>query len=571
MSQSPEEIRRRQMMQDALKRSLLQPKQVAGESPLAQALRNVPRVDVPKGFEDLAIGEDYGKSRPSLYRINENGGNVNINPLKGSSAPGGSSDPFSMSNPNVRNARLPWQQPQGQSFMPGESAGIPDSIRHRFPFLQNFPQPNAPSNSQPRSPVTVPSGNAGLSLPQPSSPNIDMAGTHPPQPNLPTPEPSTPRIGYSTQGLTGLDKLIQHRKALEEADPESKVTDSGEILPPEKTGRFRGMGTMAGLAAQQVDPDRPLFSLGQMLGGGITGLVSPRSAAKAQRRFDIGQLDNDVAQGLKLKTAQAELDRATNPIGQMSTRVVTEGEYPGIEAGTEIRVRVDPRTGSVIDVVGPNNRPVVSDMVKRAPQGAPHYESDADGNLIAIQGGRAQKVTGEDGQPIKVRSKNAAGEVVEVEVNGRTLKVTPGQALDYYGQIGAREDKRTAEDRERQSKHDAAKSEYDSLVTAEEEARKAKEDAYKTLDAMRKSNQPKEDVEQADQAAKAADAFYRTFGEKKKEAGRRMLENQPQAQSSQPYAGRTMSQANLAKYAKDKGLTIEAARAEVEGLGVKIQ
>jgi hypothetical protein len=126
----------------------------------------------------------------------------------------------------------------------------------------------------------------------------------------------------------------------------------------------------------------------------------------------------------------------------MSTRVVTEGEYPGIEAGTEIRVRIDPRTGSITDVVGPNNRPVVSDVAKRPPAGSPHYESDSEGYLITVQGGRAERVTDRDGQPVRVKSKNAAGEVVEVEVGGKTLRVTPGQALDYYGQIGKREEER---------------------------------------------------------------------------------------------------------------------------------
>lgn len=421
-------------------------------------------------------------------------------------------------------------------------------------------------------PVSIPT-NAGLSLPQPTIPPINISGIEPPQPSQPVEAtPTTPRIGYSTTGLTGVDRLMQRRRALEEADPESRVTDTGEILPPSKTGRLRGLGQGIGLAAAQADPDRPMYSLGQMLGGGLGGVISPRSSAKGVRKFELSQLDNDIARGLKLKQAQVELDRATNPIGQMSTRVITEGEYPGIEAGTEIRVRVDPRTGSITDVVGPNNRPVVADLAKRPPTGSPHYESDADGYLITVQGGKAERVTDPSGQPVKVKSKNSDGEVVEVEVNGQRLKVTPGQALNYYGQVGERAAKRDEEQREREARYSAAKSEYDSLVEAERVAGEEKNRAYQTLDQMRKSGQPKEDVAQAEQTAQEMDRQYRSFAEKKKDAARRMGENRVAASTStQPYAGRTMSQANLARYAKDKGLSIEEARKQVEAQGVRVQ
>lgn len=514
-----------------------------------------------------------------------------------------------------------------RSFMPGESAGMPDSYwLKQFPFLRDTQamresQPGyAPLGSDaPKPPISIPSGNAGLSLPRyrdndpalgsddprvmskpigdsryaervigeqgqsvgygderdyealglrlpsppPTNPNISMAGV-PPEPTLPTTPPASPRIGYSTSGLTGVDRLTQRRRALEEADPESRVTDTGEIEPPQKTGRLKGFGQLAGLAAAQADPDRPMYALGQILGGGITGLASPRSAAKAQRQFDIRALDSDIARGLKLEQEQAQLDQMRGPKpGQMSTRVVTEGEYPGIEAGTEIRTRIDSRTGEVIDVMGRNQKPVIADLAKRPSAGAPHYESDAEGYLITVQGGRAQRVLGDNGQPVKVKSKNADGEVVEVEVNGRTLRVTPGQALNYYGQIG-----------EKESKFNAAKSEYDSLIVAEESARQEKDRAYKVLDEMRKSGSiPKEDIEQAQRAAADADAFYRSFGEKKKDAARRMQENQVSSSASQqqPYAGRTMSRANLERYAKDKGMSIEDAQREVEAQGVRVQ
>jgi hypothetical protein len=422
--------------------------------------------------------------------------------------------------------------------------------------------------------VDVPA-NAGLSIPQPTQPAINVSGIAPPQPNQPvTPLPTTPRIGYSTAGLTGVDRLIQRRRALEEADPESKVTDSGEILPPEKTGRLKGLGQGVALAASQYDPAHKLYGLGQAIGGGLGGAISPRSSAKSMRRFELGQLDNDLARGLKLEGAQVDLERARNPIGQMSTRVVGEGEYPGIDAGTEIRVRVDPRTGSITDVVGPNSKPVVADLAKRPAAGTPHYEKDADGYLITVQGGRARRVTGDDGQPVRVKSTDSNGEVVAVEVNGQTLKVTPGQALNYYGQVGERAAKRDDEQRERGAKLKAAEDDYASLLTEEQAALAEKNRAYGVLDQMRKSSGiPKEDVAQAEDAAKTADRNYQSYAEKKRDAQRRVAENQGSASSAavQPYAGRTMSVANLAKYAKDKGISEDAARRQVEAQGVRVQ
>lgn len=442
------------------------------------------------------------------------------------------------------------------SFMPGESAGIPTGIK--LGGISKLPDPR----------------NLGLSLPQPATPPINLEDMQPPTPNEPVAPASSPRIGYSTAGLTGTDALIQRRRALEEADPESQVTAAGEILPPRKTGHLRGLGQGALIGLGTGDPDRPLYSLGQMIGGAVTGAVSPRSVAKMQRRFDLGQLDTDLARGLKLEGLEQEVRGPK--WGQTSTRVVREGEYPGIEAGTEIRVRVDPRTGSVTDIVGPNQKPVISDLAKRPSAGAPHYEKDADGYMVTIQGGQSKRVVDENGKPLQIKRGKDDEEYVEVTVNGRTLKVSPSQALTYYGQIGAQETKLTTEQAERKAKAEAAQQELESLETAEEAARVEKDRAYQTLDAMRKDpNLAKEDIAQAEAAAKAADTQYQSFGEKKRDAKRRITENTvatpPPVSAAQPYAGRTMSRADLERYAKDKGLSIEEAEKQVRAQGVQVQ
>ena len=429
-----------------------------------------------------------------------------------------------------------------QSFMPGESAGMPDSFwNRRFPFLRSTQQlreqqPNyaalGNNDTTPRPAVNIPP-NAGLTPPEPATPNLDITG--PVQPSEST-SPSSKRVSFSSLGgLTGVGRLLEQRRITEAADPTSDVRirgDNVDVTPPRMEGvnglsRWRGLGQGLKVAAQGIDPDHPMFSLGALLGGGISGLASPRSAAKESRKLDLARLDNDIARGLKLEQEQAQLEQMRGPkMGSMSTRVVTEGEYPGIEAGTEVRTRVDPRTGEITDIIGPNQKPVIADLAKRPAQGAPHYESDSEGYLITVQGGRAQRVTDSDGQPVKVKSKNADGEVVEVTVNGQTLKVTPGQALSYYGQVGERETKRDEAQAEREARYNAAKSEYDSLVEAEKQAGAEKDRAYQVLDQMRQSSQPKEDIAQAEQDAQKANDYYRTFGEKKKDAARRMQENE---------------------------------------------
>jgi hypothetical protein len=456
---------------------------------------------------------------------------------------------------------------------------IPPHVTH----LQNALKPTPPAQPSPRVSVSSQPGatiTGNLNLPQPS-PSINIPNDAP-APNAPVEQPQQPRgiFGPSLAGLGKLDRDIALRNTTASADPESDVRvrgDQVDVTPPRmagvnQKGRFRS-GLEAGLAAfGNADPDRPLYSLGQGLGGLVTGVASPRAGAKITRKFEQQRLDDDVSRGLKLEQEQAQLDQIRGPkMGQMSTRVVGEGEYPGIEAGTEIRVRIDPRTGSITDVVGPNEKPVISDLAKRPAAGAPHYEKDADGYLLTIQGGRAQRVTDASGQPVQVKRGQGDEEYVEVEVNGRKLRVSPGQALSYYGQVGERETKRDEVRAEREAKYGAAKSEYDSLVEAEKGAGEEKNRAYQVLDEMRKSNQPKEDIAQAEQDAQKANDYYRSFGEKKKDAARRMQENKVREAGAQSYAGRTMSRANLERYAKDNGLSVEDAQKQVEAQGVRVQ
>ena len=116
----------------------------------------------------------------------------------------------------------------------------------------------------------------------------------------------------------------------------------------------------------------------------------------------------------------------------------------------------------------------------------------------------------------------------------------------------------------------------------EEEAGKQKNAAFAYLEKIKAAAvngpsgdidaQSRMDIEQATRAAQEADKLYQSFGEKKRAAQTRIRENAvAPPTTAQPYAGRTMSQANLARYAKDKGISEDEARRQVEAQGVRVQ
>ena len=326
----------------------------------------------------------------------------------------------------------------------------------------------AASQGAPSKPiVNLPPANVNIptDVPPPMPTGTVSEGT--PNPDI---GPPPPRVGYSLSGLTGVDRLLERRKAMESADPESNIRETGDFIKVEDKkprkgflGHLKALGEGALVGLASGDPDNPNNILGSAIGGGTLGAVSPRGEKKLLRKFEMSALDNDIARGLKLEQEGAG-GRGRGPMGSMSTRVVGEGEYEGMDAGTEIRVRLNPRTGEVVDVVGPDQKPVVSKSAKTAAGRAPHYESDSDGYLISVESGVAKRVKDPSGNDVKVKAKNSDGEVVEVEVNGKTLKVTPGQALSYYGQIGERETKRNEAAAENKGKRAAKLKEAKDLV-----------------------------------------------------------------------------------------------------------
>jgi len=280
-----------------------------------------------------------------------------------------------------------------------------------------------------------------------------------------------------------------------------------------------------------------------------------------KREREIGEVENRIGQGLAID--RSRLPKASER-GQISTRVVNEGEYPDVEAGTEIRVRIDPRTGEPTDMIGANKRPVVAGLPKKGAERAPHYDKDAEGYLITVQDGKSKRVVNEKGEPVQVK-KSGDEEFVEVEVNGRKLKVTPAQALNYYGQTGEQEIKRTAAQREALAKRTAKLNESSTLY---KKADNLAEEAKK----LHGQPDPYGDVAKRIMEYEKEARDLRVKGDAARADGEAIpvATEQPPAATGGKYAGQRIATTKLADAAKRLNMTIEKVKEYLQSEGAEI-
>jgi hypothetical protein len=261
-----------------------------------------------------------------------------------------------------------------------------------------------------------------------------------------------------------------------------------------------------------------MYALGQVIGGGLGGAISPRSSAKSARKFELGQLDNDIARGLKLEGMQADVASSE------ALRRQRELE-PGIKAA-ELE-----------------------------------QEREIANAKLEIE---RQKATGE------ITQKEADRQQRELDRQSRE-KIAADRVMSaerIAGMRGNGSDVRTA-------KAQAAQQEYDQLVADEATAGENKNKAYTYLEQIKQhavdaptgglDPQYKADLAQATKAAEDADKFYQSFGEKKRDAQRRIRENQVtalgSAAQSRPVSATTHAFSIGAYLSRNKGATETDARA----------
>src|SRR6185295_18089420 len=100
-------------------------------------------------------------------------------------------------------------------------------------------------------------------------------------------------------------------RALHDADPTSKVTDTGhgyEIQPPEKMSRLRAMWE----GFKQLLPVGAQSGIGGMIGAGtvgaIQGGISPGTIQKRGRAMETARAENELARTRELESQGLEND-----------------------------------------------------------------------------------------------------------------------------------------------------------------------------------------------------------------------------------------------------------------------
>ena len=365
--------------------------------------------------------------------------------------------------------RQPWDErtPTGQS--------VPDLLNQT-----QYPTPRIAVSSQPAAGIVG-------SLPQPTA-GLSSAAPPPPTPSVPSTQQPSGILGPSVANRDSLDRNLALREILAQADPESDVRIRGDQIdegPPgmagvNRKGRLR-RGFGAALAALgNADPDRPLYSLGQGLGGLATGLISPRSGAKIERRFEINQLDDDIARGLKLKQEEAQLGGVEALRRQRELEPVLQAEK--LEQEREIQ-------NAKLEI----ERQKAAGLITKQEADRQQKELDRQSRERIAEGNRAsrERIAATSPSGIETRAAKAA----------------------------------------------AAQEEYEQLTRDEAEAGKQKNAAYAALEQARKDTPNSYTVDQMEKEAERLNAIYQSYAEKKRDAQRRMRENQVSSQSGATLQG----------------------------------
>lgn len=176
--------------------------------------------------------------------------------------------------------------------------------------------------------------------------------------------------------------------------------------------------------------------------------------------------------------------------------------------------------------------------------------------------------TGSDGQPIVTKPAPANKPKVTVEVPGfGPIEVTPEAALGYYG---------TSENRNFQREQKAGEASFTNtqvdagIQSTQQQLSKVGEALANTAEWVPRVNAYGETVQEPNPR-------YTDLKNEQQALQKELRDWQakrvapPTLTRSSTYTGRTMTKTNLARYAKDNGLTEEAARREVEGRGITIR
>lgn len=147
-----------------------------------------------------------------------------------------------------------------------------------------------------------------------------------------------------------------------------------------------------------------------------------RNIARTQGRLGRELSSGRIKSQIESDRAEIQDRRAKAPSG--STRVIEEGEYADLPAGTEIRQIWDPRRREMIDHIGSNGRPLISKARAAERELAPEIKYDAKNHAVLVpkDGSPARPIFNHDGTPL-TKSANESGNVqtaIQLEPDGIT-------------------------------------------------------------------------------------------------------------------------------------------------------
>lgn len=401
-------------------------------------------------------------------------------------------------------------------------------------------------NDEPPAPVKFPVATPELTPPVEHNP---YEGYTP----APTPVPPiSVRVGANATGLDPIGRQVAvldtERQAAQDY-PSSKVTSSGEVLPPKMHhgfwDRLKSVGKGALIGFGSVDP---------RLGG--AGGIGAGIAGALRGGFDPTSIDR--------MEAERKVQRDTQRLGQqleiedLKSRVEARRNAPQIakDAAAE-KAKEQER-----DNLRAAWAAIVSSGQDFSPDNEEHKQIHDRAQAIGMVLPYGKKSANER-EPMRVTVENADGsKSVKMSYDSGRTWVEAADLKSAPPREKGGEDYATARDWNYKKQAEA-----ESVVKGYEKQLEgmpmpaADDPQYYPIQAER------ERIQKLLDAAKSDAQKYRDEGDKAAVKVREVSATTP----TPNYSGRTMTKANLARYAKDKGLTEEEARRQLEGMGITIR
>lgn len=435
----------------------------------------------------------------------------------------------------------------------------------RLPSGQSVPELLRQPSSAPaiqRAALAVPRGDVVELLKQlAANPTAESGGPPNPYDNVRSASPAPVSVGASTTGQSPIDRqqsLIDLMRATPAGQKVRQHGDEIEVSPPEQSpSRVKNalVGLLLGLGQGGLPGGIAMAAEGAIKPNAIQELLKQKHVAREE-----GQLERQVA--IDDKRADGEYRRA-----QIDT--LREGRRQYVE-----------RTDGVYEISReyPNGRRV-SDIPSEArakPAASRHYFERDDGvYYVDDEHPQGVKLSGVPGKPPSdaqaaqaaegealADSTRAAADELKVTLDQQKGQLTENeralaQKEAYWRAEAAKRVKAASENLETLNLKDAleqVKAEDPDLATYEQTTENTKRLRDAISDGDKRMASMQQDVRQGQ--AKGA---------------RRRGGPAATTATQQSYAGRTMSPANLARYAKDKGISEAEARRQVEAQGVRVQ